>query len=48
MGVARGILSELGEHAARAYHGDESTVPGRMRALGLDEREALGRWAPSC
>ncbi|MBX3194780.1 MAG: cytochrome P450 [Microbacteriaceae bacterium] len=42
LGVARGILSELGEHAARAYHGDESTVPGRMRALGLDEREALG------
>jgi cytochrome P450 len=40
--VARGILSELGEHAVRAYHGDESTVPGRMRALGLDEREALG------
>ena len=27
---------------ARAYTGDESTVPGRMRALGLDEREALG------
>jgi cytochrome P450 len=40
--VARAILSELGEHASRAYHGDESTVPGRMRALGLDEREALG------
>lgn len=40
--VARGILGELGDHAARAYHGDESTVPGRMRALGLDEREALG------
>jgi cytochrome P450 len=42
LGVARGILSELGEHAVRAYHGDESTVPGRMRTLGLDEREALG------
>ncbi|HWM35098.1 MAG TPA: cytochrome P450 [Pseudolysinimonas sp.] len=42
LGIARGILSELGEHASRAYHGDESTVPGRMRALGLDEREALG------
>jgi cytochrome P450 len=42
LGVARGILSELGEHAVRAYYGDESTVPGRMRALGLDEREALG------
>lgn len=40
--VARGILAELGEHASRAYAGDESTVPGRMRALGLDEREALG------
>lgn len=40
--VARGILAELGEHARRAYAGDESTVPGRMRALGLDEREALG------
>jgi cytochrome P450 len=42
LAVARGILSELGEHAVRAYRGDESTVPGRMRALGLDEREALG------
>lgn len=42
VGVARGILAELGEHARRAYAGDESTVPGRMRALGLDEREALG------
>lgn len=40
--IARGILAELGEHARRAYAGDESTVPGRMRALGLDEREALG------
>ncbi|MGX5697659.1 cytochrome P450 [Agromyces soli] len=42
LGIARGILGELGEHAARAYAGDESTVPGRMRALGLDEHEALG------
>jgi cytochrome P450 len=42
LAIARGVLSELGEHASRAYHGDESTVPGRMRALGLDEREALG------
>lgn len=42
LAVARGILAELGEHAKRAYAGDESTVPGRMRALGLDEREALG------
>lgn len=40
--IARGILAELGDHARRAYAGDESTVPGRMRALGLDEREALG------
>ncbi len=39
---ARAILGELGEHAALAYAGDESTVPGRMRALGLDEQEALG------
>ncbi len=42
LAVARGILAELGEHARRAYAGDESTVPGRMRALGLDERETLG------
>lgn len=40
--VARAALGELDAHAARAYAGDESTVPGRMRALGLDEREALG------
>jgi cytochrome P450 len=39
---ARAILGELGEHAARAYAGDESTLPGRMRALGLSERDALG------
>lgn len=42
LGVARDILAELGAHAARAYAGDDSTVPGRMRALGLSEREALG------
>ncbi len=42
LAVARAILAELGEHAVRAYAGDESTVPGRMRSLGLDEREALG------
>jgi cytochrome P450 len=42
VGIARGILAELGAHARRAYAGDESTVPGSMRALGLDEREALG------
>jgi len=42
LAAARAILAELGEHAVRAYHGDESTVPGRMHALGLDEREAMG------
>jgi len=42
LAVARGVLEELGTHARRAYAGDESTVPGRMRALGLTEREALG------
>jgi cytochrome P450 len=42
LATARAVLAELGEHAVRAYAGDESTVPGRMRALGLDEREALG------
>lgn len=42
LAAARSILGELGEHASRAYAGDESTVPGRMRALGLDERSALG------
>ncbi|HLU64452.1 MAG TPA: cytochrome P450 [Protaetiibacter sp.] len=42
LAAAREILGELGAHAARAYAGDESTVPGRMRALGLSEREALG------
>jgi cytochrome P450 len=40
--AARAVLGELGEHAARAFAGDESTVPGRMRALGLGEHEALG------
>lgn len=39
---AREVMSELGDHAARAYAGDESTVPGRMRALGLSEEEARG------
>jgi len=42
LAAARGILGELGEHAARVFAGDESTVPGRMRALGLSQREALG------
>ncbi|MFM9878173.1 MAG: cytochrome P450, partial [Rhodoglobus sp.] len=41
--VARGILAELTAHARTAYRaGDESTVPGRMRALGLGEDEAMG------
>ena len=39
---ARDLLAQLTEHAHAAYAGDESTVPGRMRALGLSEREALG------
>lgn len=42
LAAARGILGELGEHAARAYAGDDSTVPGRMRSLGLSQQEALG------
>ncbi len=41
--VAREILGELTDHARLAWHaGDEQTVPGRMRALGLSEEEALG------
>jgi len=41
--VARGILDELTAHARQAYRsGDEQTVPGRMRALGLTEDEAMG------
>lgn len=40
---ARGVLARLGGPAAAAYRaGDEGTVPGRMRALGLSESEALG------
>jgi cytochrome P450 len=40
---ARAILAELTASAERAYRaGDESTVPGRMRALGLTEHEAMG------
>lgn len=39
---AREVMHELDEHAAAAYAGDESTVPGRMRALGLTQAEALG------
>ena len=41
--VARGILDELTAHAREAYRaGDELTVPGRMRSLGLTEDEAMG------
>lgn len=39
---ARSLLADLTEHAAAAYAGDDSTVPGRMRSLGLSEHEALG------
>jgi len=40
---ARAILDELTVHARAAYgSGDESTVPGRMRSLGLTEDEAMG------
>ncbi|WP_241249056.1 cytochrome P450 [Agrococcus sp. KRD186] len=39
---ARAVLDSLGEHAAAAYRGDESTLPGRLRGLGLSEDEALG------
>lgn len=41
--TARSILAELTAHARVAYRaGDESTVPGRMRSLGLGEEEAMG------
>ena len=40
---ARVVMAELGSHAQRAYRiGDDQTVPGRMRALGLTESEAMG------
>ncbi|MFA1540941.1 cytochrome P450 [Actinomadura monticuli] len=40
---ARAVLDPLGDTAAKAYlAGDESTVMGRMRALGLSEDEARG------
>lgn len=40
---ARGVLDPLGDIAAKAYlAGDESTVMGRMRALGLSADEARG------
>jgi cytochrome P450 len=36
-------MDDLGVHAQAAYRGgDENTVPGRMRALGLTESEAMG------
>ena len=40
---ARAVLGPLGDSAARAYAaGDDSTVMGRMRGLGLSEEEARG------
>ncbi|MCD0448212.1 cytochrome P450 [Actinocorallia sp. API 0066] len=41
--VAREVLDPIGETAARAFRaGDERTVMGRMRSLGLSEGEARG------
>ncbi|GAB2810099.1 cytochrome P450 [Actinocorallia aurea] len=41
--VAREVLDPIGDVAARAFrNGDETTVMGRMRALGLSEGEARG------
>jgi cytochrome P450 len=40
--TARVVLDELDVAARAAYAGDDSTVPGRMRALGLSEKDALG------
>lgn len=40
---ARAVLDELSEPARAAYRdGGTQTVPGRMRELGLSEREAMG------
>jgi cytochrome P450 len=40
---ARQVLDPIGDIAARAYmSGDESTVMGRMRTLGLSEAQARG------
>src|SRR5688500_9044280 len=40
---ARAVLDPLGDIAAKAFAaGDESTVMGRMRTLGLSEEEARG------
>ncbi|GAA1538035.1 cytochrome P450 [Actinomadura kijaniata] len=41
--VAREVLDPLGDIAAKAYAaGDDRTVMGRMRSLGLSEEEARG------
>ncbi|WP_157546622.1 cytochrome P450 [Hamadaea tsunoensis] len=41
--VAQSVLGPIGETAAAAYRaGDETTVLGRMRGLGLSEAEARG------
>jgi cytochrome P450 len=41
--TCRAVMAELTAPAVRAYRaGDGSTVPGRMRDLGLTEDEALG------
>jgi cytochrome P450 len=40
---SKGILKRLTGPVSAAYHrGDESTVPGRMKALGVSEDEAIG------
>ena len=40
---AKAIVADLTEHARVAYRaGDEQTVPGRMRAIGLGEEESMG------
>lgn len=40
---SRSLLSDLTEPVIKAYNiGDETTVPGRMKALGLSEEEAIG------
>ena len=41
--AAKRVMDDLGVHAQTAYRdGDENTVPGRMRSLGLTETEAMG------
>ncbi|WP_431780744.1 cytochrome P450 [Streptomyces chumphonensis] len=43
VGTARAVLGRLTAAATDAHrHGDETTVPGRMRALGLSEEETRG------